>query len=201
MSVTDAARMEPELALTYPVETDVGKRRVIITLVAIAQTAPAKVDELKVIAIPEGITPDPSVIGAEPELALKDIYGVEQKLSAMRGRIVVLNFWATYCGPCVKEMPELVAIQNQYAALGVQVIGASLDTLAEQKEVRKFIADMKINFPVWLGATTEDLARFGLGPAIPSAVVIGRDGKIVAAIRRADLERRLDALVSSRRRR
>jgi hypothetical protein len=68
-------------------------------------------------------------------------------------------------------MPDLVAIQNRYAALGVQVVGASLDSLAEQKEVRKFITNMKINFPVWLGATPEDLARFGLGPTIPSTVV------------------------------
>src|SRR5688572_24369916 len=100
-----------------------------VTMVAIAQTAPAKAPELKVIAAP----PEPSVIGAAPELALKNVYGVEQKLSALRGRIVVLNFWATYCGPCAKEMPELVAIQNRYAALGVQVVGASLDTPAEQK--------------------------------------------------------------------
>jgi hypothetical protein len=100
-------------------------------------------------------------------------------------------------------MPDLVAIQNQYAAFGVQVVGASLDALADQKEVRKFTTDMRINFPVWLGATKEDLARFGLGPTIPSTVVIGRDGKIVTvfrgAIRQADLRRQLNALVASRR--
>jgi thiol-disulfide isomerase/thioredoxin len=173
-----------------------------VTLVAIAQSAPAKGPELKAITTPDQIAPQPKVIGAEAEVVLKNVFGVEQKLSALRGRVVVLNFWATYCGPCVKEMPELVAIQNQYAAFGVQVVGASLDTLAERKEVRKFITDMKINFPVWLGATTEDLARFGLGSAIPSTVVIGRDGKIVAvfrrAIRQADLRRQLNALIASR---
>ncbi len=113
-----------------------------------------KVDELKVIATPDQIAPQLNVIGAEAELALKDLFGVEQKLSALRGRVVVLNFWATYCGPCLKEMPDLSAIQNQYAALGVQVVGASADMLVEQKEVRKFITDLKINFPIWLGATT-----------------------------------------------
>ena len=110
-----------------------------------------RVDELKVLATPDQIAPQPNVIGTEAELALKDLFGVEQKLSALRGRVVVLNFWATYCGPCVKEMPDLAAIQNRYAALGVQVIGASAETLAEQKVVRKFITDLKINFPVWLG--------------------------------------------------
>src|SRR5215475_11429187 len=101
-----------------------------VTLAPIAQATPAKVYESRVITAFEDVAPRSSVIGAEPELALKDISGVEQKLSALRGRIVVLNFWATYCGPCVKEVPDLVAIQNQYAAHGVQVVGASLDTLA-----------------------------------------------------------------------
>lgn len=160
-----------------------------------------RVDELKVIATPDEIAPQPDVIGVEAELVLKDLFGIEQKLSALRGRLVVLNFWATWCGPCVKEMPDLAAIQNQYAALGVQVIGASADTLAEQKTVRKFITDLKINFPVWLGATTEEMSRFGLGPALPGTAVIGRDGKIVAVYRgvitHADLKTKLDALIAA----
>jgi peroxiredoxin len=159
-----------------------------------------RVDELKVLATPEQIAPPPNVVGNEAELVLKDLLGVEQKLSSFRGRVVVLNFWATFCGPCLKEMPDLAAIQNQYAALGAQVIGASADTMAEQKEVRKFITDLKINFPVWLGAITEEMARFGLGPALPGTVIIGRDGKIVAVyrgvIKVADLKKQLDALIA-----
>ncbi len=159
-----------------------------------------RVDELKVLATPQQIAPQPNVIGAEAELVLKDLFGVEQKLSAYRGRVVVLNFWATYCGPCRKEMPDLAAIQNQYAALGVQVIGAAADTLAEQKEVRKFISEVKVNFTVWLGATTGDMARFGLGPALPGTAIIGRDGKIVAvfpgAVTAADLKKQLETLIA-----
>jgi thiol-disulfide isomerase/thioredoxin len=159
-----------------------------------------RVEELKVLGTPEQIAPGPNVIGNEAELILKDLFGTEQKLSALRGRVTVLNFWATWCGPCVKEMPDLTAIQNQYAALGVQVIGAAADTLAEQKDVRKFITDQKINFPIWLGASTEDMARFGLGPALPGTAIIGRDGKIVAVYRGvinpADLKKRLDALIA-----
>lgn len=159
-----------------------------------------RVDELKVVATPEQISPRPNVVGTEVELVLKDLFGVDQKLSSFRGRIVILNFWATYCGPCLKEMPDLAAVQNHYAALGVQVIGASAETLAEQKEVRKFVTDLKINFPVWLGATTEDMARFGLGPALPGTAVIGRDGKIVAiypgTVTLADLKKQLDVLIA-----
>lgn len=159
-----------------------------------------RVDELKVLATPQQITPQPNVIGTEAELVLKDLFAVEQKLSSYRGRIVILNFWATWCGPCVKEMPELAAIQNQYAALGVQVIGAAADSLAEQKKVRDFITKIKVNFPVLLGATTEDMGRFGLGPALPGTAIIGRDGKIVAiyqgVIKEADLKKQLDTLIA-----
>jgi len=175
-----------------------------VTQGAIAQTVLAKANELGGSSAPDQIAPRPNVIDSEAEIALKTASGVEEKLSALRGRVVVLNFWATYCGPCVKEVPDLVAIQKQYAAHGVQVVGASLDTLAERKEVRKFVTDMRINFPVWLGATNEDMARFGLGQSVPSTIVIGRDGKIVTvfrgAIRQADLRRQLNALVASRRR-
>src|SRR5215467_2419238 len=97
-----------------------------VTPGAITQNALAKAPKFKVTATPDQIAAPPSVIGAEAELALNNVFGVEHKLSALRGRVVVLNFWATYCGPCAKEAPDLTAIQNQYAARGVQVVGASL---------------------------------------------------------------------------
>jgi len=158
-----------------------------------------RVDDLKVLSKPsEPVLPD--VIGKEAELTLKDRFGAEQKLSAYRGRIVVLNFWATWCGPCKKEMPDLAAIQNQYAAYGAQVIGASADTLNELKEVRRFIKDTSVNFPVWLGATTEHMAQFGLGPGLPGTAIIGRDGKIVAihrsAVTQEEIKKHLDKLVA-----
>jgi thiol-disulfide isomerase/thioredoxin len=140
------------------------------------------------------------LIGTEAELALKDLFGGEQKLSAYRGRIVVLNFWATWCGPCVKEMPELSALQNEYAAYGLQVIGAAADTTETLPEVRQFIKSAKINFPIWLGATTGDMARFGLGPALPGTAVIGRDGRIVAVfngiIKAAEVKKTLEKLIA-----
>jgi thiol-disulfide isomerase/thioredoxin len=80
---------------------------------------------------------------------LKDLTGIDQRLSAYRGRIVVLNFWATWCVPCKQEMPDLAAIQNEYAAFGVQVVGASADQLADRAKVLEFIKQTKINFPVW----------------------------------------------------
>lgn len=161
-----------------------------------------KVDALTVLAEPVAATePEVNFIGRSEELALKDLFGVEQRLASYRGRVVVLNFWATYCVPCRKEMPDLAAIQNEYAALGVQVIGAAADTIADQQKVRQFIKETKLNFPVWLGASAEDMQRFGLGSALPGTVVIGRDGKIVAAfkgvIKVAELKKQLDSLLAA----
>ncbi len=159
-----------------------------------------RVDALRVLATPQDIAPQPNVVGTEVDLTLKDLFGVEQRLASLRGRIVILNFWATWCGPCVREMPDLVSIQNRYAALGVQVVGASADSLAGQKDVRDFITRVKINFPIWLGTTTGDMARFGLGPALPGTAVIGPDGKIIAiyhgVIREAEIRRLLDRLIA-----
>lgn len=143
----------------------------------------------------------PSSLGTEVELSLKDLSGIAQRLSAYRGRIVVVNFWATWCVPCRKEMPDLAAIQNEYAAFGVQVIGASADQLADRAKVTEFIKQTKINFPVWLGATTEDMRRFGVGPGLPATVIIGRDGKIAAlypgVIKQADLKKEIDRLLGA----
>ena len=162
-----------------------------------------KVDELKVLSSPAAaLEPSPqSVVGLEAQLVLKDLFGVDQSLSAYRGRIVVLNFWATYCVPCRKEMPDLSAIQNQYAALGVQVIGAAADEMGDVAKVKQFIKDTKVNFPVWLGASAGDMVRFGLGSALPGTVVIGRDGKVLHAIRGVinpkDLRKQLDTLLAA----
>jgi peroxiredoxin len=122
------------------------------------------------------------VLGSEVELKLKDLFGAEQTLAQFKGRIVVLNFWATYCEPCRREMPDLSAIQNEFAAFGVQVVGASADELAEKQKVLQFIREVKINFPVWIGATAADTLRFGVGTALPATIIIDRDGKIVKAI-------------------
>jgi thiol-disulfide isomerase/thioredoxin len=163
-----------------------------------------RVDALQVVAggdnaAAASVLQDAKVIGTEVELALPDLFGAEQKLSAYRGRVVVLNFWATYCEPCRKEMPDLADVQNSYAALGVQVIGASADEAKAKPAVLKFIKESKLNFPVWLGASVGDMERFGLAPALPGTVIIGRDGKIVwhksGVIKAVDVKREIDKLL------
>lgn len=157
------------------------------------------VDDLEVLAPSLAEQAASTVIGREVELILKDPFGTEQRLSALKGRIVVLNFWATYCAPCRREMPDLAAIQNEYAALGVQVVGASADAAEDREKVLQFVKETKVNFPIWMGATTSDMMRFGLGAALPGTVVIGRDGKVARVIsgvvQRDDLKRQIDAML------
>lgn len=160
-----------------------------------------RVDALEVLAPSLAEQEAANVIGKEADLTLKDPFGIAQVLSALKGRIVVLNFWATYCIPCRQEMPDLSAIQNDYGALGVQVVGASTDEAQDRKKVLQFVKETKINFPVWLGATTGDMIRFGLGAALPGTVVIGRDGRIVKVIsgvvNQAALKKQIDAMLAS----
>lgn len=160
-----------------------------------------RVDTFKVIAPSIAEQEAANVVGKEVELTLKDLVGAEQRLSALKGRVVVLNFWATYCIPCRQEMPDLAAIQNEYAALGVQVIGASTDAIADREKVLQFVKETKVNFPIWLGATAADMVRFGLGSALPGTVVIGRDGRVSkvvsGVVNQAELKKQIDALLGS----
>ncbi len=157
------------------------------------------VDSLEVIKDSIAERERKAAIGQTVELKLKDLFETEQSLSQFKGRIVVLNFWATYCEPCRKEMPDLAAIQNEYAALGVQVIGASADEISDRAKVLQFIKETKVNFPVWMGATAADMSRFGLGTALPGTVIIDKNGKIVEAIsgvvNAEDLRKQIDAML------
>lgn len=155
-----------------------------------------KVDKLKVLADGPEL---PKLVSTDAVLALKDLTGAEQSLASYKGRYVVLNFWATWCIPCQKEMPDLSLIQNEYATLGVQVIGAAGDGAADSAKVLKFIREYKVNFPVWLGASTTDMQRFGLGEVLPATAIIDREGKIVwrkiGIVDAAELRKELDKLL------
>jgi thiol-disulfide isomerase/thioredoxin len=165
------------------------------------ETSIIRVDSLEVLALSIAERDALSVVGREVELKLKDLSGIEQSLSLLKGRIVILNFWATYCVPCRKEMPDLAAIQNDYAALGVQVIGASADEMEDRAKVLQFIQETKINFPVWVGATPTDMMRFGVGTALPGTIVIGKDGRVAKVIsgvvNQADLKKQIDVMLAS----
>lgn len=141
-----------------------------------------RVDTLAVLAPSIAEREAIKLVGHQIDLTLKDLSGVDQSLTGLKGRIVILNFWATYCIPCRKEMPDLAAIQNEFAALGVQVIGVNTDDADDRNKVLQFVRETKVNFPIWVGGSTEHMVRFGLGAALPGTVVIGKDGRVAKII-------------------
>jgi peroxiredoxin len=159
-----------------------------------------RVDRLQVLQQSLAERQAAKLVGQTIDLTLKDLSGVEQSLQSLRGRIVVLNFWATYCIPCRTEMPDLAAVQNEFAALGVQVIGVSTDDGADRAKVLQFVRETKVNFPIWIGGSAEHMVRFGLGTALPGTVVIDRQGKIAkiisGVVNQAVLRKEIESLLS-----
>jgi thiol-disulfide isomerase/thioredoxin len=110
---------------------------------------------------------------------LKDMNGVDVKLAAFKGKPIVLNFWATWCGPCRAEIPSLVELNTQYGQEGkdVVILGISVDDPIEK--LKPYASQMKMNYPVLVGAGREDVQdAFGPLWGIPVTVFIDRNGKI-----------------------
>jgi peroxiredoxin len=115
-----------------------------------------------------------------PDFTLQSLDGKTMRLSDFRGKAVLLNFWATWCGPCKIEMPWFVELQNQYAAQGFQIVGVAMDD-ASKEDISKFAKDMGVNYPILIGKESVG-DEYGGVPALPESFLIGRDGKIVDKI-------------------
>ena len=115
---------------------------------------------------------------AAPEFSLTDISGQKLSLSEYKGKVVVLDFWATWCGPCRIEIPGFVELQNRYRDQGFSVIGISLDTGSDAAgQVREFYKEFKMNYPVAVGDDKVSELYGGI-LGLPTTFVIGRDGRI-----------------------
>jgi thiol-disulfide isomerase/thioredoxin len=111
-----------------------------------------------------------------PALILKTLQGRKLNLSGYRGKVVLLNFWATWCPPCRAEMPDLIKMQREYRGRGLQVIGITYPP-EEIGEVRQFVRKLKVNYPIALGAK-ETRALFSQSETLPLTIVIDREGNI-----------------------
>jgi len=115
-----------------------------------------------------------------PDFSLETLDGPSMRLSDLRGKAVLLNFWATWCGPCKIEMPWFVDLQKQYGPQGLQIVGVAMDD-ASKEDIGKFAKDMGVNYPILIGKEAVG-EQYGGVNALPETFLIGRDGKIVDKI-------------------
>ena len=114
---------------------------------------------------------------ANLDFTLKDMSGKEVRLAALKGKVVLLNFWATWCGPCLMETPIFVGIQEKYRDKGFQAIGVSVDDPPEK--LPPFAKQFKVNYPLLVGQEREDIQEaYGGIFGIPITFIISRDGKV-----------------------
>jgi len=113
------------------------------------------------------------------DFSLFDVDGEQRQLSEWQGKVIVINFWATWCAPCRAEIPDFVELQQQYSNDGLQFIGIALQ---QAEEVRDFIAEFNVNYPTLVGSNDVIKVSKKLGNdigALPYTVIIDRDGKII----------------------
>lgn len=111
-----------------------------------------------------------------PAFSLKDTKGRAIRLSDYKGKVVLVNFWATWCAPCLAEMPELEKLQREYGKRGLQIVGVSHPT-NKASEVIKAIKRLRVSYPILLG-DEETLSRFKVSDVLPVTVIVDRDGKV-----------------------
>ncbi|MEO7149909.1 MAG: TlpA disulfide reductase family protein [Rhodanobacteraceae bacterium] len=113
------------------------------------------------------------------DLVLPGLDGKPQSLSQWRGKLVLLNFWASWCAPCRKEMPQLAAAQQRYADHGVQIVGIALD---QPEAVRDYLKHTPVDYPILIGIDADPVPTEHFGDRaglLPYNVLIGRDGRIL----------------------
>lgn len=119
-----------------------------------------------------------------PEIELVSLDGEKVSLASLRGRAVLLNLWATWCVPCLEEMPELGQLQKEYGPKGLAVVGVSVDAADASDQVRAFVSKLKIPFAIWLDPEMR-IAEAVRVRAMPATFVIDREGRIVFRRNRA----------------
>jgi cytochrome c biogenesis protein CcmG/thiol:disulfide interchange protein DsbE len=130
-----------------------------------------------------------------PAFTLVDVKGTTVSLGDLKGQVVLLNFWATWCPPCKAEIPDFIDFQKKYAARGLRIVGIALD---EKEAVETYLSSSPLNYLVLLGDQSV-AARYGNIESIPTTFLIDRDGVIrhvaVGLQQRAEWERSIEALL------
>lgn len=133
-----------------------------------------------VLALAIALAPRPPV---DPDLKLAPPYGATAldgaavTLEQMRGRVVMLNVWATWCSSCLEEMPKLQSLQEEYEARGFTVVGSSIDASGEGANVRAMADSLRVRYPVWLDPEDRATRAFRL-IGVPATFLITSDGYV-----------------------
>ncbi len=140
---------------------------------------------------------------AEPQPTFTDLQGKPHTLAELRGHPAVVNFWATWCGPCKEEMPHLQRLADSYAAQGVRFVAVSLDAAGTHRaKIPTVLRQRSVSIPVWTGATERTLASLQLGEIVPATIILDEAGTPIGRIegeaRDKDVRSRLDWLLSGR---
>ena len=151
----------------------------IITSFAILIVAILVIDRMNV--------PEPTPMGGEqggmgsaPAFELPSAGGGMKSLESYKGKVVMLNFWATWCGPCKQEIPDFIELQEEYKDQGFEIVGLSLDQPGQEELVKNFIREKGINYDVLFdnGAAAQ---AYGGVRSIPTTFLINRNGEIVSS--------------------
>ena len=120
---------------------------------------------------------NPRLLVSAEGVYYKDVDGNQVSLASYKGKVVLLNFWATWCGPCKAEIPGFVRLQEKYRDQGLVIVGYSVDDTAEK--AKAYAAEYKMNYPILLGEGREDV-QDAYGPiwGIPASFIISKDGKV-----------------------
>lgn len=134
-----------------------------------------------------------------PDFELGDLNGATVSAADFDGKVMLVNFWATWCKPCIEEMPMLTRLQHNYAGRGVQVVGIALD---DPHKAREFASELAINYPLLVGTTDTVLAgrRYGnRSGMLPYSVLVDGDGIVrwayLGALDKEELEAQIKALL------
>lgn len=132
-----------------------------------------------------------------PNFSLKTSNGTTVELAKLRDKLVLVNFWATWCGPCRAEIPGFLDVYKTYKDKGLEIVGVSLDE-GGWDDVAPFVKKLKIDYPIVIG--NEKISRdYGTIQAIPTTFIVGRDGYIlerhVGYLSKEDLEKKLKTLL------
>ena len=144
-----------------------------------------------VMAVAGAAASRPASFQAAPDFTVKDVEGKTITLAGLKGKVVLVNFWATWCPPCRAEIPDFVAFYNENKDRGLEIVGLSVDEMTAAK-LKPFVKQFKMTYPVAL-ATSKIIRDFDPGDAIPTTIVIDKNGVIrdkqVGAMDRAALDK------------